>query len=196
MMNIKEKLSQQSNHLKNKSASEDPQAVLTQRKNQVQRKRELRITAVCLITAAIVVYLLVGVIFGVAVVRGDSMSPAYQDGDLLFYNRLDHSYHSEDVLLFQIEDDQLLLKRVIGVSGEELDIEEGMGTVLINAMPLKEDYIFQQTFKKKNLTYPVDIGKDEYFVMGDQREDSYDSRDFGTIKKEQIKGKAIAVFRF
>lgn len=124
------------------------------------------------------------------------MSPAYQDGDLLFYNRLDHSYHSEDVLLFQIEDDQLLLKRVIGVSGEELDIEEGMGTVLINAMPLKEDYIFQQTFKKKNLTYPVDIGKDEYFVMGDQREDSYDSRDFGTIKKEQIKGKAIAVFRF
>ncbi len=192
MMNIKEKLSQQSNHLKYKSASEDPQAVLTQRKNQVQRKRELRITAVCLITAAIVVYLLVGVIFGVAVVRGDSMSPAYQDGDLLFYNRLDHSYHSEDVLLFQTEDGQLLLKRVIGVSGEELDIEEGMGTVLINAIPLKEDYIFQQTFKKKNLV----AGKDEYFVMGDQREDSYDSRDFGTIKKEQIKGKAIAVFRF
>ncbi|MDD3360320.1 MAG: signal peptidase I [Hespellia sp.] len=145
---------------------------------------------------ALVVYLLVGVIFGIAVVHGDSMYPAYQDGDLLFYNRLDHSYQSEDVILFRTEDDQLLLKRIIGVSGEEVDIEEGMGTVLINAMPLKEDYIFQQTFKKKALTYPVDIGEDEYFVMGDQRENSYDSRDFGTIKKQQIKGKAIAVFRF
>ncbi|MDD3403061.1 MAG: signal peptidase I [Hespellia sp.] len=204
MMNIKERLSQQFNHLKknrNEESAENtkketrlPEEILFKRKDKVQRKTEWKKTLLCLGVTAAVVYLLAGVIFGIAIVHGSSMSPTFQDGDLIFYNRLARAYDVKDVILFR-QSDQLLVKRIIGMPGEEIDIDEGSGTVLINAMPLDEPYIFEKTLKKKTLTYPIDIGQNSYFVMGDQRGDSYDSRDFGLIEEEQITGKVMAVFR-
>lgn len=80
-----------------------------------------------------------------------------------------------------------LVKRIIGVPGDEIDIRDGK--VYVNEVEYKEDYIHQPTFEKTKIEYPLIVPAGQYFVMGDNRGMSLDSRDFDCIKLEQIEGK-------
>lgn len=79
-----------------------------------------------------------------------------------------------------------LVKRVIGLPGDIVDIREGK--VYVNGQEMEEAYLNQPTHEKSNV-YPLTVPKEQYFVMGDNRGMSLDSRDFGCIKREQIEGK-------
>lgn len=80
-----------------------------------------------------------------------------------------------------------LVKRIIGIPGDEIDIRDGK--VYLNGEELKEDYINQPTDGKTEINYPIIVPAGQYFVMGDNRHVSYDSRDFECIKLEHIEGK-------
>ena len=82
-----------------------------------------------------------------------------------------------------------LLKRVIGVYGDIIDIQNGY--IYVNGKLLEEKYSNGLTYASPNLSYPVEVPKDNVFVLGDNREYSLDSRDLGFISIDQIKGKAI-----
>lgn len=84
-----------------------------------------------------------------------------------------------------------MVKRVIGIPGDEVDIHEGK--VFVNGREIEEEYVKGVTFQREQ-PLPVKLGENEYFVLGDNREVSKDSRTFGTIKRSQIEGKAV--FRF
>lgn len=172
-----------------------PEDVISIRMMRVQRSHDWKNLILCLVITGIVIYLLVGVIFGVAVISGDSMYPTYQDGDVVLFYRLAKNYQTSDIVLVQEEGATTYIKRIIGMPGEEVDIEEGAGTVLINALQIEESYAVGRTLKKPGIKYPVDLKDDEYFILGDNREDSMDSRNFGAITKKQIKGKELAVLR-
>lgn len=79
------------------------------------------------------------------------------------------------------------VKRIIGVPGDEIDIRDGK--VYINDEEYKEEYVNQPTFEKSKLEYPFIVPAGQYFVLGDNRGRSLDSRDFDCIKLEQIEGK-------
>jgi len=81
-----------------------------------------------------------------------------------------------------------LVKRVIGVPGDEVDIRDGK--VYINGEVLEEPYTIGQTTKRE-ISFPVKVPEGKYFVLGDNREASRDSRSFGFIDKDQIEGKAV-----
>ena len=85
-------------------------------------------------------------------------------------------------------DSERLVKRVIGLPGDEIDIKEG--SVYINGEPLDEPYAVGITYPG-NVDLPIVIEENELFVIGDNREVSWDSRDFGPIEKKQVEGKAI-----
>ncbi len=129
---------------------------------------------------------------GVATVAGDSMQPTLMTGDRVLITRLDYLVDTPergDVVQLEIPGrDGAYLKRVVGLPGESVEIIGGV--VHINGQALNEAYA---TLSDDD--FRVELGKDEYFVLGDNRPVSYDSReeDFGVISADCFRGRVRAV---
>lgn len=129
------------------------------------------------------------------VVQGTSMYPTLSDGDSLIVDKLTYQFSNPkrfDVVVFpfRYQEDVYYIKRVIGLPGETVQIMEGR--IYINGRPLEEDY-GQGSMEKGGLaSEPITLGEDEYFVLGDNRNNSSDSREpsVGNIEKSAIIGKA------
>lgn len=135
-------------------------------------------------------------------VSGDSMNDTLHDGDSLWIDKLSYRLKEPerfDIVVFpyQEEEDTYYIKRIIGLPGETVRIDEE-GVIYINDEPLDEDY-GKETIEENHrglAAESVTLGEDEYFVMGDNRNNSRDSRmeDVGNIHKDDFVGKAV--FRF
>jgi signal peptidase I len=129
-------------------------------------------------------------------VEGTSMLPMLEDKDLLFVNKFVYRFeavHRGDVVVFLYPHDHTksYIKRVIAVPGDDLRIDHGK--VWVNGEQLAEPYVprrFQDDRSQPEMVIP----KGEYFVMGDHRNISSDSRDFGTVAAPLIYGKASFVY--
>lgn len=129
-------------------------------------------------------------------VIGSSMEPTLHDGDNLLVDKI--SYRFEDpkrfdiiVFPFRYAEKTFYIKRIIGLPGETVYIDEA-GTIYINGEPLEEHY-GKEVIKNPGRAYEeIVLGEDEYFVVGDNRNNSSDSRDpvVGNIKREELLGKA------
>jgi signal peptidase I len=129
-------------------------------------------------------------------VEGSSMLPMLEDKDLLFVNKFVYRFEAVqrgDVVVFLYPHDhsKSYIKRVIAIPGDDLRIDHGK--VWINGKQLDESYVprrFQDDRSQPELTIPAG----EYFVMGDHRSISSDSRDFGLVARPLIYGKAAFVY--
>lgn len=127
----------------------------------------------------------------IANVDGNSMNDTYQNGDTLFCRRIG-SFEKGDVIICNTDEGITLIKRVIGTSGDTIDIDFEKGTVTVNGEILDEPYIKEAThLNEKFFEYPITVPEGCYFVMGDNRNFSSDSRKYGYIKEENIKGKVL-----
>ena len=122
-------------------------------------------------------------------VRGASMEPSLQDGDYLVIDEISYRFGEPkrgDIVVFRAPtgNAQFLIKRVIGLPGETVAIREGK--VTINEQELIEDYLTEST--------PGDVtrvlGIEELFVLGDNRDSSFDSRQWGVLSYDKVVGKA------
>jgi signal peptidase I len=129
-------------------------------------------------------------------VEGTSMLPRLQDKDLLFINKFAYRFeaiHRGDVVVFLYPHDHTksYIKRVIALPGDDLRIDHGR--VWVNGRQIAEPYVparFRDDRSQPEMTIPPG----EYFVMGDHRSISSDSRDFGTVARDLIYGKAAFVY--
>lgn len=128
-------------------------------------------------------------------VRGDSMSPTLWEGDRLIVDKI--SYHFTDpkrfdvvVFPFKYQEDTFYIKRIIGLPGENVQIVDG--TVYINGRELVGDYDREAIRNPGLASDVVTLGENEYFVLGDNRNNSADSREpsVGNIGREEIVGRA------
>ena len=123
-------------------------------------------------------------------VDGMSMYSTFNDGDILFLEKYDKKYERFDIVVFRNGNDRLI-KRVIGMPGETVEYKNNK--LYINKKYIKEKFLTNnQTtydFELKELGHKK-IPKGYYFVLGDNRTNSTDSRILGLIKKEKIQGKA------
>lgn len=130
-------------------------------------------------------------------VDGSSMEPTLTDGDNLWVDRLSYTFGEPerfDVIIFNYDEDTTYVKRIIGLPGETVRIDQN-GNIYINEQLLKENY-GKDTILPSNLgraSQPVVLGEDEYFVLGDNRNNSSDSRwaDVGNVSKDDIIGKVV-----
>jgi signal peptidase I len=76
-----------------------------------------------------------------------------------------------------------------------MGFDDDNGFFLVNGEVQKESFIYEKTYGKTKVGYPLTLSENQYFVMGDNRSDSLDSRNYGAVSKEQIHGKAILIFR-
>lgn len=131
------------------------------------------------------------------VVDGSSMYPTLNDGDNLVVDKLSYRFDDPerfDVIVLRYDKRVYYVKRVIGLPGETVKIEED-GSILIDGEVLEENYGYEviKPELRGRAKEEITLGEDEYFVMGDNRNNSSDSRfaDVGNIKKKNILGKAI-----
>ncbi len=152
------------------------------------------------------IVILVGILLTVFViqkniVQGSSMVPTLQNGDQLFVEKISKYFSLErgDIVTVEHTDpmhpETLLIKRIIGLPGETVEIKDGH--VYINGELLEESYLddsLETTIDPRYDQASVTLAKDQYFIMGDNRPVSKDSRRIGPITKDQIIGKVL--FRF
>lgn len=130
-------------------------------------------------------------------VSGSSMYATLEDEDNLWIDKLSYRFGDPerfDIVVFPFQQDVYYIKRIIGLPGETIRIGDD-GTIYINGEPLEEDYGYETIAPNMigRASEEIVLGEDEYFVMGDNRNDSKDSRfaEVGNIKKENLKGKAV-----
>jgi signal peptidase I len=126
-------------------------------------------------------------------VDGFSMNPTLQDGEYILVNRLAYKFGHPvrgDIVVFSfpIDPRQDLIKRVIGLPGESISVQDGK--VLINGLPLEEPYIAAPPIY--NDTWVVPEG--QLFVLGDNRNESKDSHEWGFLPLENVVGRAILIY--
>ena len=131
-------------------------------------------------------------------VSGSSMNPVLNSGDVVLINRIVYDLGMPsryDIAVFEKENSSLNMKRIIGLPGETVQIKDNL--VYINGKPLDADDALGQATIAGIAEFPIDLGVDEYFLLGDNRESSEDSRfsGIGTIKHEQLTGKVWFKFQ-
>ncbi len=132
--------------------------------------------------------------FGIIQIKDNSMEPALRDGDLAIYYRLEKNYVQSD-LITVIHEGKTTIRRVVAIEGDKVDINKANG-LEINGFPQQEDLILGETLPVvEGTTFSVDVGMDQVFVLGDNREYSVDSRTYGCVDKADTHGRVITVIR-
>lgn len=125
-----------------------------------------------------------------AIVSGDSMKPTYVSGEAC-YALVNANINRGDVVIIKSDDENQkhLIKRVVGLPGETIQITNS--TLFINGVEYPEDYLSCSEYYSGLAEEPIVLGYNEYFVLGDNRPISSDSRVFGAVSRNEIKGVVI-----
>ena len=133
-------------------------------------------------------------------VIGNSMHPTYQNGEYLMANKLLYKFNEPqrgDVIIFKYSDTQDFIKRVIGLPGDKVMLKDGhiyINDKLVDESSYLSNSIYTNGGEFLHEGETITVPEGQYFVCGDNRPHSSDSRTFGPITKENIKGKAWLVY--
>ena len=159
-------------------------------RRQKAYNKALRGTVYVLTIVAAVAVLIATLILPVLQIEGTSMEPTLSNGDIVLLTKTTR-FERGDLCGFTWNN-KLLIKRVIGLPGDWIEIDTD-GTVYRNGEPLEEPYVKQKALGECDLEFPFQVPLEQYFVVGDMRESSIDSRNslIGCIPKDQIVGKVF-----
>ena len=156
--------------------------------------REALSTSIYFLVVIVLTLLVIKFVGQKTVVYGDSMNDTLFDGNHLILNKISYRFHEPerfDIVVFPFRDGsgKNYVKRVIGLPGETIQLTES-GDILIDGEVLEENYGREVIKKFGSLLEPLTLADDEYFVMGDNRNDSEDSRfSVGPVHRSEIIGK-------
>jgi signal peptidase I len=142
---------------------------------------------------AVVLFVSINLISARIRVDGDSMNPTLISGEYVIVNRVSYRLGSPqrgDIIVFHFPRDprEEYIKRVIGLPGDQVEINQGQ--VYVNGQPLDESYLKVKT----NYSGTWQVPEGQLFVLGDNRNNSSDSHDWGTVPMDYVVGKAILVY--
>ena len=145
-----------------------------------------------------IVVILFTFVFRVVSVSGPSMNPTLTSGDRVILNSLFYTPSNGDIVVItqpNSHDNEPLIKRVIAVEGQTISVDAEKDTVTVDGVVLTENYILEEDLQRAGdaFEYPITIPKGKVFVMGDNRNDSFDSRasGLGLVDEDYIMGRAI-----
>ena len=153
------------------------------------RKHEWFHLAKTVVLTVIAVLIIAAFVVGFSRVDGNSMYPTLKNGQAVAYLRVDRSIEYGDIVAIKMTSGEGYVKRVIGMPGDVIELKDGC--VYRNGDMLYEPYLATQEVtepEEDNVEYPYTVGEGTYFVLGDNREHSTDSRAFGAVIKQNSKG--------
>ena len=167
--------------------------VETERKRYRRQKaynKALIGTVYVLTIVAAVAVLIATLVLPVLQIEGTSMEPTLSNGDIVLLTKTTR-FDRGDLCGFTWNN-KLLIKRVIGLPGDWIEIDTD-GTIYLNGEKLEEPYVERKALGECDLEFPFQVPQEQYFVVGDMRESSIDSRNtvIGCIPKDQIVGKVF-----
>lgn len=174
-----------------KGTIQTPNEILEEKIDRVQRRREWkRFWLECILLAALI-YLVFHYVIGIAYVSGRSMEPSLADGEVVLFYRLDESYQAEDLVIIRRSGEPEYVKRIVAVSGDQVELDES-GRLLVNGVLEQRSYILSETQAvSEKVAFPYEVPQGCYFVLGDNRDKSMDSRSFGAVREEEIVGRVF-----
>ena len=161
---------------------------LKRENNKKEYKRVLRNTLFVVVVVAALAVLVSSFFVTVLKVTGDSMTPTMNTGEIVIAQN-SPSFEPGDLLAFYYNN-KVLVKRVIGSPGDWINIDDE-GNVSVNGVALEEAYVTEKSLDPTDIEFPYQVPENRYFVLGDHRAASIDSRSsvVGCVTKEQLIGK-------
>ena len=151
-----------------------------------------------IVEATVIILIVFTFFFRVAGVSGNSMNDTLQNNDWLLLSNFNYKPKQGDIVVITQPNyiNKPLIKRVVATEGQKVDIDFNQGVVYINDAPINEPYIKEPTHRSLDVQFPVTVPNGCVFVMGDNRNDSDDSRDsgIGFIDSRYLVGKAVGRF--
>ena len=170
---------------------------MQEHEKQTAKGRDLYEWVQSLVGSVLVVVAIFTFVIRMMGVDGHSMLNTLQHGDrlLVVNSMLYHDYKYGDIVILRkngVFDDDPIVKRVIAVEGQTVDIDFAEGIVYVDGEALEEDYIREPTYTAEGTEFPLTVPEGSIFVMGDNRNGSSDSRDYrlGTVDTRYVIGKA------
>jgi signal peptidase I len=172
-------------------AADNPDLPCDEKQTQVEQI----LSAGLLIAAGVAAVSLI-LIYQPVKIKGNSMTPLLSDHEAIVINRLVYQFepiHRGDVVVFRYPLDvtQSFIKRIVGLPGEIVQIRQGL--VYVNENWVPEPYVLSQYGDLSDFG-PIQVPSGSYFVLGDHRSDSSDSRAFGTVVRRLIEGRAVFAY--
>lgn len=181
----------------------EPPSVLEERpkKETKPRKKESARQAICdirdfFIKLAVIVvaaWVLLGLVFGVAVVQGEDMYPRLRDGDLMLYYRLQKDYYIGDVVTFR-QNGRRYTGRIVAQGGDIVDVNDD-GELLVNGNVQNEEIFYPTQAQTGQITLPCEVPAGAVFLLCDFRTNGTDSRSYGPVSVDDLDGKVITILR-
>ena len=166
------------------------EAELKREKYRGRYWKMLRGTVAVLVVVAAAAVLISNLLLPILRIYGSSMTPTLVNGNIVAAVR-NGTYQRGDIIAFYYNN-KILVKRVVGMPGEWVDMDES-GNVTIDGEPLEEPYLTEKALGECDIELPYQVPEGRYFVMGDHRSVSSDSRSsqVGCVSEEQIVGKLL-----
>lgn len=166
---------------------------MTEQKKSVSLKEDILFLVLKLLIFLVLIAALVFFVFGIYRCSDNMMSPAFKDGDLAIYYRLQKEFHPSDTVIIE-KDGETQIRRIIAKPGDSVEITaDGLK---INGYLQQETGIYTETLPyTEEISFPITLEENEYFVLGDNRSGAKDSRIYGAVKKDEIKGTVITLLR-
>ncbi len=174
----------------NLPTTEQLENVVRKRKYRSDYIRIFKSTVSSLIVVSAIAVLIATLVLPVLRVTGNSMNPTMENDQLVICRR-QGTFESGDIIAFY-HNNKILLKRVIAVSGDTVNIDSD-GNIYVNGELLEENYVINKAKGDCDIEFPYEVPADRYFVMGDNRATSVDSRtdEIGCIAEENVIGTVI-----
>ncbi len=166
---------------------------MTEQKKSASLKEDILFLVLKLLIFLVLIAVMIFFVFGIYRCSDNMMSPAFKDGDLAIYYRLQKEFQPSDTVIIE-KDGETQIRRIIAKPGDSVEITaDGLK---INGYLQQETGIYTETLPyTEGISFPITLEENEYFVLGDNRSEAKDSRIYGAVKKEEIKGTVITLLR-
>ena len=138
-------------------------------------------------------YFLFTQVFLVTQNSGLGMFPAMKDGDLMVVFRMHKEYRQDDVITYRAEN-RRHVGRIVASGGDVVNMDED-GKLYINEVQHTGEILYPSYARETGIQYPFNVPEGSFFIMGDYRTQTLDSRDFGAIDRNDVEGKVITILR-